>query len=103
MKINDKMAIKAEVIKIEGKCPVHNLKDKIVIEGPQINLKKTDSVCVHALPNLIHYNIALNKGINPKELGLSKKEDKAFIQCPDPGPPFTDGGTVTYKIQRKKE
>ena len=97
------MGIKAEVIKIDGKCPVHNLGDNIFIEGPELNLEKTDSVCVHALPNLLHYNIALSKNIDPKELGLSKNSKKAYLQCPDPGQPYTNGGTVVFKIERTGE
>jgi len=35
--------------KIRGKCPVHEVGDKMVIDSPRIILKETDAVCVHAL------------------------------------------------------
>lgn len=93
------MGIKAEVVDISGDCPVHELGDEVLIKGPEIDLEGTDSVCVHALPSLLHYNVALGKKVDPKELGLSKEEgEEAYLQCPDPGEPYTDGGTVTFEI-----
>jgi len=35
-------------------------------------LEKTDAICIHALPSLLHYTIALNEGVDPIKLGLSK-------------------------------
>jgi len=33
---------------------------------------------------------------------LSKPEDRehAYIQCVDPGEPYTEGGTVIFKVKR---
>ncbi|WP_461866524.1 TIGR04076 family protein [Thermococcus sp.] len=87
----------ARVIEIRGNCPVFNLGDKMVIDGPRINLKETDAICTHAFASLIPYIAALRKGIKPSELGLGKGE-KAYIQCLDPGPPYTEGGTVIFEI-----
>lgn len=89
-----------EVCAIEGKCPVHKVGDRIVIDGPRIVLEQTDAVCVHALSSLLHYVIALEEGIDPRKLGLSKEKDKAYINCVDPGEPYTNGGTVVFKCQR---
>ncbi|GEM_PF-5498513 len=36
-------------------------------------------------------------GVDPIELGLSKEKDVAYIQCVDPGEPYTEGGTVIFK------
>ena len=85
-----------EVVKIEGKCPVHKVGDKIVIDGPKIDLKRTDAVCIHALSSILHYVVALREGIDPKKLGLSKDGKYAYIQCLDPGKSYTDGGTVIF-------
>lgn len=93
------MGIKAKIIEIRGHCPVYELEDEMIIKGPEIDLEKSDSVCVHALPSLLHYNIALGKKVNPKELGLSKEDnEEAYLQCPDPGEPYTDGGTVIFEV-----
>ncbi len=89
--------LEARVIEIRGKCPVFRMGDRIVIEGPAINLEETDAVCTHALASLLPYIVALRKGIKPSELGLGRGE-KAYVQCLDPGPPYTDGGTVIFEI-----
>ncbi len=87
----------AKVIEIRGNCPVFKRGNKIVIDGPKINLNETDAVCTHAFASLMPYVVALRKGIKPSELGLGKGE-KAYVQCLDPGPPYTDGGTVIFEI-----
>lgn len=94
--------LEIEVCEIRGKCPVHKVGDKIVIDGPRIVLDKTDAVCVHALSSLLHYVLALEEGADPVKLGLSKPEDKqhAYIQCVDPGEPYTHGGTVIFRCRR---
>ena len=89
--------LEVRVIEIRGRCPVFHLGDRIVIEGPEINLNETDAVCTHALASLLPYIVALRKGIKPSELGLGRGE-KAYVQCLDPGPPYTDGGTVIFEI-----
>ena len=85
------------VIEIRGKCPVFNLGDRIVIEGPRVKLDETDAICTHAFASLLPYIVALRKGIKPSELGLGRGE-KAYVQCLDPGPPYTNGGTVIFEI-----
>ena len=89
--------LEIRVIEIRGKCPVFRVEDRIVIEGPEINLKETDAVCTHAFASLLPYIVALRKGIKPSQLGLGRGE-KAYVQCLDPGPPYTDGGTVIFEI-----
>lgn len=94
--------LEIKVCDIRGKCPVHKIGDKLMIDNPKIVLEETDAVCVHALSSLLHYVIALEEGVDPVKLGLSKPEDKehAYIQCVDPGEPFTHGGTVIFKCRR---
>lgn len=92
--------LEIEVCEVRGRCPVHKAGDKILIDGPEIVLEKTDAVCVHALSSLLHYIVALDEGVDPRKLGLSKKPDVAYIQCVDPGGPYTKGGTVIFRCQR---
>ena len=89
--------LEARVVEIRGRCPVFKLGDRIVVEGPRIKLEETDAICTHAFASLLPYIVALRKGIKPSELGLGKRE-KAYVQCLDPGPPYTDGGTVIFEI-----
>ena len=99
--------LEIEVYEIRGKCPVHKIGDKIVIDDPKIVLNQTDALCTHALSSLLHYVLALEEGTDPVKLGLSKPGDRrhACIQCVDPGKPYTNGGTVIFRcrrIERKK-
>jgi len=92
-----------EVVEIKGKCPVHKVGDKIVIDGPKIDLKRTDNICIHALSSILHYVVALREGVDSRKLGLSKDGKYAYIQCLDPGEPYTDGGTVVFRCYVEKK
>ena len=91
----DRVVIRVK--EIRGNCVVFKGGEKIVIEGPEINLKETDTICIHALPSLLHYVVALREGVDPVRLGLAKEGNKAYIQCVDPGKPYTNGGTVIFE------
>ncbi|MFX0069497.1 MAG: TIGR04076 family protein [Candidatus Hermodarchaeota archaeon] len=87
-----------KVIEIKGNCPVYKIGDKMVINGPEIDLQQTDKVCVHALFSLGTFIVALREGLSSKSLGLAKEDNKsAYFQCLDPGKPYTNGGTVIFK------
>ncbi|MEM2863771.1 MAG: TIGR04076 family protein [Candidatus Bathyarchaeia archaeon] len=88
----DKLVIRVKEIK--GRCAVFKGGEKIVVEGAEVNLREMDKICIHALASLLHYLVALREGVNPVGLGLSREEEKAYIQCLDPGEPYTNGGTV---------
>ena len=94
--------LEIEVVEVRGRCPVHKVGDRIVVEGPRIILEKTDTLCSHALSSLLHYVVALDEGADPVKLGLTKSSDSehAYIQCVDPGKPYTDGGTVVFRCRR---
>ena len=95
------------VHEIKGKCPVYKIGDRLIINDPEIILKKTDALCTHALSSLLHYVIILEHNWCPMKLGLTTPEDpeNAYMQCVDPGRPYTEGGTVIFKCRRigKKE
>ena len=90
------------VHEIRGKCPVHKVGDKIIVDDPKIVLESTDALCTHALSSLLHYVLILDSGADPVRLGLTKPNDQeyAYIQCVDPGAPYTDGGTVIFRIRK---
>jgi uncharacterized repeat protein (TIGR04076 family) len=94
--------LEIEVIEIRGKCPVHRVGDKMLIEGPKIVLDKTDALCTHALSTLLHYVVALEEGSDPVKLGLTKPDDheNAYMQCVDPGGPYTEGGTAIFRCRK---
>ena len=50
-----------EVEKIIGNCVVHK-----------------DRICIHALQSILHYAVALENGVDPVKLGLSKESGCAY-------------------------
>jgi len=94
--------LEIEVREIRGSCPVHNVGDKIVVDNPNILLDKTDALCIHALSTLLHYVTILEHDWCPVKLGLTTPEnpERAYMQCVDPGRPYTEGGTVIFECQR---
>ena len=103
MQIKEKYRLIITAKKIRGKCPVFRVGDRIVIDSPKIVVDRTDSLCVHALGCMLSVIIPLSYGVSFKHLGLATKEgDKGYIQCLDPGEPYTEGGTVLFEIKREK-
>ncbi|RLB42483.1 MAG: TIGR04076 family protein [Deltaproteobacteria bacterium] len=89
------------VKEIRGTCPVYRVGDKIVLEqGYKFNLKETDNVCMHSLASILPYHIALYRGVDPRDIGLSKDPEVAYVQCLDPCE-YTGGGTVVFEIRKK--
>lgn len=86
-----------------GTCPVFKVGNKIVIESPKIVVDKADNICVHAFGCMLSMIVPLSHGISFKQLGLtSKDEEKGYMQCLDPGKPYTNGGTVIFEIRRER-
>ena len=94
--------LEIKVREIRGRCPVYKVGDKIVIDDPSILLDKTDALCTHALSTLLHYVTILEHDWCPVELGLTTLEDPkhAYMQCVDPGKPYTEGGTVIFECRK---
>jgi len=44
--------------------------------------------------------LALLYGTFAIELGIGVEPDVGYVQCPDPGPPCTKGGTVIFELKR---
>jgi uncharacterized repeat protein (TIGR04076 family) len=91
------------VKEIRGNCPVFKVGERIVIESPKIVADKTDNLCVHALGCMLSMIVPLSHGTGFKQLGLAKEEgEKGYMQCLDPGKPYTNGGTVLFEIKRER-
>jgi uncharacterized repeat protein (TIGR04076 family) len=103
MNLNEKHRLIISVKKIEGKCPVFKVSDKIVVESPKIVVEETDNFCIHAFGCILSMIVPLSHGASFKQLGLAKEEgEKGYFQCLDPGEPYTHGGTVFFEIRREK-
>lgn len=70
--------------------------DSFFIE-PQMPVK----ICLHALSAMQNMLYGLAHGIYPEKLGAIQ-EDSYYVHCPDPGEPYTRGGSVLFelKVQR---
>jgi len=90
------------VHEIRGKCPVYKVGDRITIKDPEIILGKTDALCTHALSTILHYTLILEHDWCPVKLGLTTPDnpERAYMQCVDPGSPYTEGGTVIFECKR---
>ena len=93
------------VDEIKGKCPVYKRGDRIVIDGPEIVMEKSDALCTHALSTILHYSTILDQEWVALELGLTRDGDEnhAYMQCADPGQPYTEGGTVIFRCRKLEE
>jgi uncharacterized repeat protein (TIGR04076 family) len=99
----EKYRLVITVKQIRGNCPVFNVGDKMVVDSPKIVVDETDNVCIHAFGCILSMIVPLSHGVSFKQLGLAKEEgEKGYIQCLDPGKPYTDGGTVLFEIKREK-
>lgn len=89
---------------IKGRCPVYRKGDRMVFDGPEIVLEDTDALCTHALSTILHYTTILDEYWIPLELGLTREGDEkhAYLQCADPGQPYTEGGTVIFSCRQVK-
>jgi uncharacterized repeat protein (TIGR04076 family) len=103
MSDKDKYRLVITVKEIRGNCPVFKVGERIIVESPKIVVDKTDNLCIHALGCMLSMIVPLSHGISFKQLGLAKKEgEKGYVQCLDPGKPYTDGGTVLFEIKRER-
>jgi hypothetical protein len=51
------------------------------------------------------YAYSLNaflKGVSAKSLGIGEEDDVGYVQCPDPGEPYTSGGTVVLSLEERR-
>lgn len=97
--------LEIKVCEIRGKCPVYKVGDRMVIDDPKIVLDQTNALCTHALSTLLHYVTILEHNWCPMKLGLTTPQnpDRAYMQCVDPGEPYTQGGTVLFECRRIEE
>jgi uncharacterized repeat protein (TIGR04076 family) len=95
------MRLIIKVVDIKGQCPVYKIGDRITLrEGYILDPGETDTVCMHSMASVLPYYVALSKGVEAGELGLSREgSEEAYVQCLDPCD-ITRGGTVRLEISR---
>ena len=90
------------VKRIRGRCPVHAIGDRIVLDGYCIDSRMSSNICMHAFSAMLTLLSAFAHGSSAIDLGIGEKENLGYVQCPDPGPPYTKGGTVLFELRREK-
>jgi len=91
----------ATVKEIRGKCPLYTLGDKIVFEGFYVKSSQSRDICIHAFSAMSTLLSALLHGTSARDLGIGSKPDVGYVQCSDPGPPYTKGGTVVFELKQQ--
>lgn len=86
---------------IRGYCPIYKVGDKIIMEKFYVDSRNSERVCIHALAAFSTLLSAFLHGSSAIELGIGSEDDVGYLQCPDPGPPHTKGGTVLFELRRE--
>ena len=90
------------VKEVRGRCAMgYQPGDTIVVEKFYVK-EAGKGVCLHALAAMLTLLAPLLKGVPATALGIGKEEDTGYAQCPDPGEPYTCGGTVIFELRREK-
>ena len=93
------LTLLVQVVDVQGHCPVYKVGDGFhIVDG--YRLVTEIPLCMHALQSLTLYlyYVALSGGVEPTDLGLAGPDGIAYVQCLDPQY-YTDGGTVTFKLE----
>jgi uncharacterized repeat protein (TIGR04076 family) len=89
--------------KLEGVCPLYLPGQTVAtLNGWYFESGRETKLCSHAVAAMLTALGAFSKGISARDLGLGKEDDRAYVQCPDPGEPYTCGGTVTFRLEREE-
>jgi len=92
--------LRVMVEEVRGKCAAdYKPGDEFIIREFYVERMQGVRICLHALSSMLTLVSPLLKGVPPESLGIGSG-DTAHVQCPDPGPPYTCGGTVVFKLVR---
>ncbi len=95
--------VRVIVERVEGYCALgYKVGDEFIVEGYYIPRGQNVRICLHALNSMLTILIPLLKGYSAREMGIGPCDDIAYVQCPDPGKPYTSGGTVLFKLIRER-
>ncbi|HDI32257.1 MAG TPA: TIGR04076 family protein [Thermofilum sp.] len=93
--------VEIKVKEVKGYCPIYKPGDVIVLKGFYVDTERSAPICMHAFLALCPLLSAFSHGTDARALGIGSEPDKGYLQCPDPGPPHTRGGTVLFELIRK--
>lgn len=86
---------------VRGRCAAGYKPGKLFeLERFYIKCEQNVKICVHALNALLTFAVPMLKGVSARDLGIGLEDDVGFVQCPDPGGPYTEGGSVLFELRR---
>ncbi|MBS7622443.1 TIGR04076 family protein [Candidatus Bathyarchaeota archaeon] len=91
----------ATIKEIRGVCPLYKVGDRILFESFYVRSEGSKDLCIHAFAAMSTLLSAFLHGKSATDLGIGVEPDIGYIQCPDPGPPCTKGGTVIFELRRE--
>jgi len=97
-----KFYVTITVKEVRGICPIYKQGDKIFAKDFYVVADKSANICIHAFIAMGTLLSAFIHGSSAIDLGIGKEENLGYLQCPDPGPPYTEGGTVIFEVKREK-
>jgi uncharacterized repeat protein (TIGR04076 family) len=90
------------VKEVNGNCAIdYKLGDSFTVERFYVS-DAGKGICINALGSMLTLLSPLLKGVSAKVLGISEQDDVGYVQCPDPGKPYTCGGSVVFELRREK-
>ena len=97
----NKYEVRIRVIKVRGYCAAkYEVGDEFIVEWFYVK-SFTKPLCLHALNSMLTLLMPFLKGVSAKILGIGDQDDTGYVQCPDPGKPYTNGGTVIFELKRR--
>lgn len=95
--------VRVAVKEVRGHCALgYKPGEEFFVEGYYIPPNQGCSVCLHALSSILTLLTPFLRGVSARELGIGAEEDVGYVQCPDPGKPYTSGGTVVFELRRER-
>jgi len=86
---------------VKGRCAAgYKVGDCFTINGFYIEPIQNVRRCLHALNSMLTLLMPFLKGVSAKTLGIGTEDDIGYVQCPDPGEGYTEGGTVIFELKR---
>lgn len=94
--------VEVEVVEVRGRCAAgYKPGDKFRIKGFYIEPGDDGTrICIHALTAMMSLLSPFIHGVSARLLGIGEEDDEGYLQCPDPGKPYTCGATVVFRVRR---
>ncbi len=94
--------VTVRVVEVRGYCAAgYKPGDEFVCEWFYVKPNQELRLCLHALNSMMTVLTALLKGYSARDLGIGEEDDIGYVQCPDPGKPYTRGGTIVFELRRE--